>query len=269
MIFNRLLETKSDRSMAKSITSIIIGLLSLLVVVQCLSNYDVYYKWKRIEYNLPANIHLNSSEYVPQNNIVSVIKIYENRMWITTPRYFRGVPVTLNTIPYNNPYHWWDPFHLLRNESPKLQPFPSYEMNKLGDCKSLQLVSALDVDQFGRLWVVDVGRVNVLEPYKMTGTALNLCPAKLLVFDVKAGRSDLMHTYTFPDTVAPNTTNILKEMQVACTTEDDCWAFIPDFALNRLVVYDHKHRESWTAQHPSMAPNPDKVVFLVNGKFLL
>ncbi|XP_037045382.1 protein yellow-like [Bradysia coprophila] len=244
---------------------LIFALSSLSAVVHCLTHYDVYYKWKRIEYELPDNIRLNSSEYVPENNIVSVIKIYENRMWITTPRYFRGVPVTLNVIPYNHRYHWWHPFLLLHNDSPKLKPFPSYDMNKMGDCNALQLVSALDVDHYGRLWVVDVGRVNVLEPYKMSGSALNLCPAKLLVFDVTGGRSDLIFTYTFPDNVAPNTTTILKEMQVACSTEDDCWAFIPDFALNRLVVYDHKHRESWTAQHPSMAPDPNKVVFLVNG----
>lgn len=244
---------------------VVIELLSLSVVAQCLLDYDVYYKWKRIEYDIPSNIQLNSSEYVPENNIVSVIKIYENRMWITTPRYFRGVPVTLNTVPYNHRYHWWLPFLLPHNESPKLKPFPSYEMNKMGDCNAMQLVSALDIDQFGRLWVVDVGRINVLEPYKKTGSAINLCPAKLLVFDVTSGRSDLIFTYTFPDNVAPNTTTILKEMQVACSTRDDCWVFIPDFALNRLVVYDHKRRDSWTAQHPSMEPDPQKVVFYVNG----
>lgn len=251
--------------LVRLVATSVIGLLSLSIV-QCLSNYDVYYKWKSIEYDIPPNVQLNSSEYIPRNSIISQIKIYENRMWITTPRYLQGVPVTLSTVPYNHRYCWWQPFLFLRDESPKLQPFPSYQMNKLGDCNALQLASGIDIDQFGRLWVVDAGRVNIFEPYEMEGGPLNLCPAKLLIFDVKKGRSNLIFTYTFPDNVAPNTTNMLKGMQVTCETQNDCWAFIPDGALCRLIVYDHKNRRSWTAQHPSMAPDPNKGVILVNGK---
>lgn len=247
-------------SFAKTLTG-----LQLLSLVQCFY-YDVYYKWKTIEYNIPSNVQLNSTEYIPRNNIVSQLKIYENRMWITTPRYLLGVPVTLSTVPYSNRYHWWEPFFMLHNESPKLNPFPSYEMNKLGDCDAIQSAGALDIDSFGRLWVVDVGRINVLGPYQMKGEAINLCPAKLVIFDVKYGRSDLIFTYTFPENVVPNATAIVKDMQVACYTKNDCWAFIPNINLNLLVVYDHKNRQSWTAQHPAMAPDPYKTNFLVNGE---
>ncbi len=251
--------------LVRLIVTPVTGLLSLSIV-QCLLSYDVYYKWKSIEYNVPPNVQLNSSEYIPGNNIISLMKIYENRMWLITPRYLPGVPFTLNTVPYDPKYHWWETFFMLRDESPKLQPFPSNAMNKVGDCNAIQLAHALEIDQFGRLWVVDVGRINILQPFELEGPALNLCPAKLLIFDVKKGRSNLIYTYTFPDNVAPNTTNILKDMQVACETEHDCWAFIPDIALSRIVVYDHKNQQSWTAQHPSMAPDPNKAIFLINGK---
>ncbi|XP_037033529.1 major royal jelly protein 1-like [Bradysia coprophila] len=243
---------------------LVVTLLSLSTV-QCLWYYDVYYKWKTIEYNIPPYVQLNSSAYEPRNNIISQVKIYENRMWITTPSYLRGVPVTLSTLPYNPKYHWWTPFFTLHDQSPKLQPFPSYEMNKMGDCNALQLVSAIEIDQFGRLWVIDVGRVYLLEQYEMSGTALNLCPAKLMIFDVRSGRSKLLSTYTFPDDVAPSSSSFLKGLQLACETRDDCWAFIPDSNLTRIVVYDHKNRQSWTAEHPSMKPDPYKIHFLVNG----
>ncbi len=243
------------------VASTVVGLLSLSLV-ECLLTYDVYYKWKAIEYNIPSNVQLNSSEYIRQNNLIAQIKIYENRMWLTTPRFWRGVPVTLSAVPYNSKYHWWESFFMLHDESPKLQPFPNYKMNELGDCNALQLASALEIDQFGRLWVIDVGRVNVME----SNETLNLCPAKLVIFDVKDGRSDQIFSYTFPDTVEPNASSILKEIQLICETENNCWAFIADIVLHRLVVYDHKNQESWTAQHPLMAPDPDSSVFLVGGK---
>lgn len=239
--------------------STITYLVTLSSTVQCIW-YDVYYKWKTIEYEIPSNIQLNESDYIQQNNIVSLIAIYEDRMWLVTPRYLPGVPFTLNTVPYSHKYHWWEPFFMLHNESPKLRPFPSVEMNKIGDCNALQLAHAIDVDQYGRLWVVDNGRIDIL-----TSSPQNLCPAKLVIFDVTNGRSDLIFTYTFPNNVAPNTSTIIKDMQVACETKNDCWMFIPDIALNRLVVYDHKNRQSWTAQHPSMEPDPAKSTFLING----
>ncbi|XP_037036803.1 protein yellow-like [Bradysia coprophila] len=231
--------------------------LSLLSIVQSWGAYNVLYQWKIIQYNIPSNVQLNPAEYKPQNNLISLLAIYEDRMWLVTPRYLRGVPVTLSTIPYKDKLHWWDQFFF---PSPILQPFPNYEMNKIGDCDALQLAHALDIDQFGRLWVVDVGRIDILEE-----TTRNLCPAKLVIFDVKNGRSDKIFTYTFPDDVAPPESNIVKDIQVACETKDDCWAYIADISLSRLVIYDHKRRESWTAEHPSMAPDPNESIFFING----
>lgn len=236
-----------------------------LSTVQCNSSYEVLYQWKTAEYNIPFYVKLNRTEYIPQNNVISIIKIFEDRMWLVTPRYLRGVPVTLSTVPYKHKFHLWERLLQLFFPNPLLQPFPSYEMNKLGDCNALQSAHGLEIDQFGRLWVVDIGRVNILEELSMQGQALNLCPAKLVIFDVNDGRSDKIFTYTFPDDVAPHKSNNLKNMQVACETKTDCWAYISDMASNRLVIYDHKNRQSWTAEHPTMGPDPTKTNFSVNG----
>lgn len=248
------------------IVAAVSGLLTLSSV-ECKRYYDIYYQWKVVEFDLPSNVKLNSSEFIQENTFISLLKIFENRMWITTPRYRRGVPVTLSTVPYNHVRFWWQQYFSPNyNESPKLTPFPNYEMNEEGNCNALQLVHSMEIDQFGRLWVIDVGRVNILEEILQEGQALNLCPAKLVIFDVTNGRSDVIFTYIFPNDVAPHTSNILKGMQVACDTIDDCWAFIPDIALSRLVVYNHRNKESWTAQHPSMAPDENKINFSINGK---
>lgn len=249
----------------KSIFISVTGFLTLSVVV-CLKNYDIYYQWKTVEYDIPSNVKLNSSEFIQENNFIATLKIFENRIWITTPRYRRGVPVTLSTVPYKNFNFWWEQYLSFHNKSPKLKPFPNYEMNKVGDCNALQMVHSMEIDQFGRLWVVDVGRVNILEEIFQEGPTINVCPSKLVIFDVTNGRNDIIFTYVFTDKVVPHASNILKDFQVACETREDCWAFISDLTSNRLVVYDHKNKQSWTAQHPSMAPHPDKINFSINGK---
>ncbi|CAG7727593.1 unnamed protein product, partial [Allacma fusca] len=60
-------------------------------------DYYPYYQWSKVEYDLPSNVKLNASEFIQENNFIQTLKIYGNRMWITTPRYRRGVPSTLNT----------------------------------------------------------------------------------------------------------------------------------------------------------------------------
>lgn len=247
------------------VTTTVIGVLSLSLV-HCFWDYDVYYKWKRIEYNLPPNVHLNSSDYIPEKNIIGMMKIYKDRIFITTPRLFTGVPITLSTLPYDHRFSWWQPYLFIHDESPKLQPFPSYEMNKLGDCNAIQDASGVEIDQFDRLWVLDAGKVNTLGPVIMAGEPMSLCSAKLRIFNVKHGRSELIFTYTFPDNVAPSATSFLKEIQVACKTEVDCFAFITDFPDNKIVVYDHKNRESWTASHPSFTADPNRISLSVGGK---
>lgn len=250
------------------VTTIAAGLLSLSIVQCKWGDYDVYYKWKRIEYNLPPDVQLNSSEYIPQNNIIGMMKIHKNRMFVTIPRLFLGVPVTMSTLPYNPHYRWWQPYLLLHDESPKLQPFPSYEMNKLGDCNAMQDASGVELDQFDRLWVLDAGTINALGPVISAGQPMSLCPAKLRIFNVKHGRSDLIFTYTFPDKVAPTNTSFFKEIQVYCETEQNCFAFVTDFPDQKLIVYDHKNRDSWTAEHPFFVPDPNKISFSVSGKSL-
>lgn len=161
----------------KSIFFIVAAIARILTLslTECLRDYDIYYQWKVVEFDLPSNIKLNPLEYIQENNFISLMEIFENRMWITTPSYRQGVPVTLSTLPYKQKRFWWEQFFSNDYESPKLKPFPNYEMNKLGDCNVLQLVHAIEVDQFGRLWVVDVGKVNILE------VPLNLCPPKLVI----------------------------------------------------------------------------------------
>ena len=44
-----------------------------------------------------------------------------------------------------------------------LQPFPDWEMQEIGNPSALQYVQSMEIDLSGKMWIVDVGRLNILE----------------------------------------------------------------------------------------------------------
>lgn len=49
---------------------------------------------------------------------------------------------------------------------PEIEPFPSWEMNEIGNCSALQFVQGIAVDTDGIMWVIDSGRVDTLSQGK-------------------------------------------------------------------------------------------------------
>jgi hypothetical protein len=66
------------------------------------------------------------------------------RVFVSTPRWKPGVPATLSLVQSNG----------------ILQPFPSWEMNQVGNASTLQSVLGFEIDPYDRLWVLDQGRVS-------------------------------------------------------------------------------------------------------------
>lgn len=60
------------------IVAAVSGLLTLSSV-ECKRYYDIYYQWKVVEFDLPSNVKLNSSEFIQENTFISLLKIFENR----------------------------------------------------------------------------------------------------------------------------------------------------------------------------------------------
>lgn len=119
--------------------------------------FRVVYEWTTVGFayrsdNERANaIYLNS--YIPRNNLISDVKAFANRLYLTIPRMLPGVPATLGWIvsPNNN-----------GRTDPEIEPFPSWEMNEIGNCSALQFVQSIAIDTDGIMWVVDSGRVDTL-----------------------------------------------------------------------------------------------------------
>lgn len=223
--------------------------------------YEIYYKWKQVDYTFPNNSLreqlLTNGSYVQVNCIPTGIKIFQDKVFVMTPRYLKGVPSTLNVIPYRKS---WIGQQFGRNNSPKLTPFPSWEMQEVGDCSKLQLVQAVELDPYNRLWIVDVGRSEILTP-----APKNLCPAKLVIIDL-ANNNQIERVHIFPDQVAPRNTNAIKDTQIACISRAKCFAYISNLnETNSLIVYDYENDDSWFATHSSMLTDPDKMNITIDG----
>jgi hypothetical protein len=101
---------------------------------------------------------------------------------VTAPRWRPGVPSTLNVV---------DP------ETTLLTPWPSWDAQlPVGDCSALQSVQSMEIDPFGRMWIIDTGTVR----YHVDGDGLypdGPCPAKLWIVFVET--AEVVQVYEFPD----------------------------------------------------------------------
>lgn len=121
--------------------------------------FRVVYEWNTVDFafgsdQLRSNA-IYSGEFIPQNNIISDVKAYANRLYVTIPRMLPGVPATLGYVvsPDNN-----------GKTDPGIEAFPSWAMNQKGNCSALQFVQGIAIDANGILWAVDSGRVETLVP---------------------------------------------------------------------------------------------------------
>ena len=116
---------------------------------------EVVYQWNTIEYDWPNSTlkaqEISNGNYEPRNSAVNGIKIFNDKVYVTTPRLKTGVPVTLSVVIEN-------PNQEVTSVSHVLRPFPSWDMQKVGDCNALQLVQSMEIDvNTGYMWIVDTG----------------------------------------------------------------------------------------------------------------
>lgn len=119
--------------------------------------FRVVYEWPTIGFAYHSEVEranaIYLNHYIPRNNLISDVKAFANRLYLTIPRMLPGVPATLGWIvaPHND-----------GRTDPEIEPFPSWEMNEIGNCSALQFVQGISIDQDGIMYVVDSGRIDTL-----------------------------------------------------------------------------------------------------------
>lgn len=218
------------------------------------NQFKVIYEWNMINFTWPSEEAyqkaVNTSQYIPKNVLISGIKIFNDKMYLTVPRIKDGVPATMARIPAVPD----------TDTSPNLEPFPSWELNTIGDCRGFQSVQSFEIDLSGYMWVIDNGRTSTIK----SNNTLPSCLPSLTLIDLNEGRNTMLR-YNFPDNVAgPN--SYLNDIVV--DDSEGGYAYITDNsgADPGIIVFNRKENKSWKFRDTmSMRSDPDASHFSLNG----
>lgn len=228
-------------------------LLFLVAVTVCHEPFQVIFQWNTIDVVWPneeeRDYAVNHGDYVPANNFIAGIKFWKGKMYLSLPRWRDGVPVTLavtSATPIN------------RITAPILEAYPSWEMQKIDDCRAFQFVQGMEIDPIGRMWVIDSGTMSPLSVETKT-----TCPARLVILDLE-NKGQILKSYEFPTNVARPGTAYLNDIVV--DQEDGGMAYISDSDREDpgIIVYSLQNNTSWKIRHDSMKAKQEAVKFMVS-----
>ncbi|XP_059481886.1 protein yellow-like [Neocloeon triangulifer] len=226
-----------------------------------LAELQEVFAWKQVDFNFSNNSvreeALKSGTYDPKQALPLGIAYYEGRVFISLPKWKAGTPATLTTVPF-------DAAKNTASSSPLLNPYPNWSWHQRpeGDCDGLTSVFRMEVDQCGRLWVLDSG----LEKVALGGK--QVCPPQLLIFDLKS--DTLLRRYRFPKTSLKDNSFLtgltLDVSGDQCNSEqDDAFAYIADVWAFGMIAYSFKDDRSYRVEHPYFLPDPLACEFNAGG----
>ena len=227
-------------------------LLLLVAMATCHEPFQVIFQWNTIDVVWPSEedqqYAIAHGDYIRANNFISGVKLWKGKMYLTMPRWRDGVPVAL-AVTSSTPVN--------RVTAPSLTAFPSWEMQKVGDCTAFQYVQSMEVDPMGRMWVIDSGRVAPLAIETKPG-----CPPRLAILDLEKN-GEVLLSYEFPQHVARHETAYLND--IVLDHEDGGLAYITDSDREDpgIIVYSLRNNTSWKIRHDSMKAKPEAVRFMV------
>jgi hypothetical protein len=214
------------------------------------TNATLLYEWTNMEYAWPSETtkfnYTNSGWYIPDNNALAGVKYWNGEMYVTVPRWRPGVPITLAKV-VGSP------------EKPLLQAWPSWDVQSypLGDPGKLQFIQSMEIDSRGWMWILDVGRLNLLsDPATQTSGI-----PKLWIWDID--NDCLVKEFIFPDDVMPYDSSWANDIVV---DESRGLAYISDtWAQGGIVVYDFNENRARRFDDKSLHPDPSMKVS-INGR---
>jgi hypothetical protein len=182
--------------------------------------------------------------YNVSNCAIAGVKSVLGRVFVTVPRWKRGVPATLLTFDARRQV---------------FMPFPDWQSQAYNNPTPLFMnIQSMEIDPLGRMWVLDVARMNFLEApqYWVDGTPT------LVLLDVAKGR--VLDQFAFdPSVLSPNASfanDIVVDWRNDIAYISDTWGD------GGLVVVDLRQRVARRFDHVSCHGNPKCVMDFPEGK---
>ncbi|KAJ8914951.1 hypothetical protein NQ315_002475, partial [Exocentrus adspersus] len=230
----------------------LIGLLNDHCFCAYTQTMHEHFQWNILDYEYPNEYlrdrALLTGKFRPRNNLPVGIEIWNDKVFVTVPRWREGIPSTLNYVPINSPV-----------KNPRLIPYPSWEMNELGNCDNgLSTVYRIHADKCDRLWVLDTGTFGI------GNTTQNPCPYAINIFDLKTDTR--IRRYEFkPQDI--NSRTFIANIAVDLVDSNDCdkaFAYFTDELGYGLIVYSYAENRSWRFEHGYFMPDPLRGDFTIN-----
>lgn len=135
----------------------------------------------------------------------------------------------------------------MKNGTATLSPYPSWEMQEIGNMSALQYVQSMEIDSRGWMWILDVGRLNILDYPQYCVNQYG----KLVIWDTNS--NCLIREFVFPDYVSGTDTSFLNDIVV---DESNGFAYMTEtWGNGGIVVYDFSKNEARRFNDPTLAGN--------------
>ena len=177
------------------------------------------------------NAYVASGAFNVNKTIVTGIKVAnKGEIFVTVPRWFDGVPATLNKVALAADGG--------TAQNPVLTPWPSWDMNAIGNCSALQYLQSMEIDNDGIMWALDVGLVNTIG-----GPTSTTCPPKMVFIDTQTGDT-VGDPYIFPNDVFNHTSGFPNDLVIDNAAQVAYISDTSNYGNGAIIVFDRINRKS-------------------------
>ncbi|XP_011494303.1 PREDICTED: protein yellow-like [Ceratosolen solmsi marchali] len=212
------------------------------------------YSWKSLDFVFPNDVvreaAIRSGRFKPGAAIPIDVDVYYGVnpvVFMAIPRLEQGVPIAIGYVTDA----------ISKEGNPLIAPYPSWEWNKLGDCDAITSAYRIQIDECGRLWVLDTGVIG----------DQRVCRPQLLSFCLTTNK--LLSRYRFPRDQY-NEKSLFVTPLVDVRTIDvkcrDTFVYIADVTSFSLIVYDHINARSWKINNNLFYPYPQHGTFEIRNE---